>query len=221
MILTIDNVLTAGELNQLDAGLAATQFVDGRATAHGGAVRVKNNLQAQGGAARIPELQKLVLTALARNETFSSFALPRQVLPPMFNRYDSGMYYGDHIDQAVMPGMSPLRTDLAMTLFLSEDYDGGELVIGSDYGPQRVKLPRGSLVLYPASTIHRVEPVTRGSRLAAVTWVQSFVPEHERRQMLAELAQLKTQVEQTAPNSTQSLQLQKIRANLLRWWVDV
>jgi PKHD-type hydroxylase len=217
----IDNVLTADELRQLDAGLAATQFVDGRATAHGGAVRVKRNLQAQSDTSRIPELQRLVLVALARNETFSNFALPLQVLPPMFNRYDSGMYYGDHIDQAVMPGMTPLRTDLAMTLFLSEDYDGGELVIDSDHGPQRVKLPRGSLVLYPASTIHRVEPVTRGSRLAAITWVQSFVRQHERRQMLAELAQLKAAVEQTAADSTQSLQVQKIRANLLRWWVDL
>jgi len=221
MILTIENVLTGDELRHLDAGLASTQFVDGRATAHGAAVKVKNNLQAQGSASKLPELQRLVLAALARNETFSNFALPLQVLPPMFNRYDPGMYYGDHIDQAVMPGMTPMRTDLAVTLFLSEDYDGGELVIDSDQGPQRIKLPRGSLVLYPASTIHRVEPVTRGSRLAAVTWVQSFVREHARRQMLTELAQLKTAVEQTAPDSMQSLQVQKIRANLLRWWVEV
>jgi len=223
MILSIPDVLGAAELQQLESALAAVQFVDGKATASGSAARVKNNRQAVGNAPGLRGLQKGVVDALLKNEAFSQFALPLRIMPPLFNRYEPGMAYGDHIDRPVMQGNVPVRTDLAMTLFLSEpgSYDGGELVVGSDFGPQRVKLRRGSLVLYPASTIHRVEPVTRGVRLAAVSWIQSMVREHEQRQVLAELGQLKQWADSMAQDSPQGLQLQKVRGLLLRWWADV
>jgi PKHD-type hydroxylase len=224
MILSIAGVLQPAELTRLDEGLAQAKFVDGRLTAHGAAARAKNNRQASPENPGLDALQRLVLGALQRSEAFNGFALPLRLMPPMFNRYEPGMSYGDHVDRAVMSGgPAPVRTDLALTLFLSEPdaYDGGELVVSSDFGPQRVKLARGSAVLYPASTLHRVEPVTRGVRLAAVTWVQSMVREHERRQLLAELGQIRRWVEQQSPDAAEGLRLQKIRAQLLRWWADV
>ena len=223
MIVTIHNVFQAAELDKL-AGLAAqAQFVDGKATASGSAARVKNNQQAKGDDKALEEIRKLVLAGLLRSEPFNNFVLPLRIMPPLVNRYEPGMTYGDHIDRPVMQGPYAVRTDLAMTLFLAEpsSYDGGELVVSSDLGAQRIKLARGSLVLYPATTIHRVEPVTRGVRTAVVTWIQSMVREHEKRMMLAELAAVRRVVNAGKPDSAESLQLQKIRANLLRMWADV
>lgn len=223
MILSINEVLQPAEIAGLLDALARSKFVDGRATAGGAAARVKNNRQVGNDDPGLEPLQKTVLEALQRNEAFTGYALPLRLMPPLFNRYEPGMSYGDHVDRPVMQGRQPVRTDLAVTLFLSapESYDGGELVVSSDFGAQRVKLPAGSAVLYPAGTLHRVEPVTRGVRMAAVTWVQSMVREHEQRQMLAELGQLRHWVEQKVPESLEGLRLQKIRAQLLRWWAEV
>ncbi|HUS23696.1 MAG TPA: Fe2+-dependent dioxygenase [Candidatus Binatia bacterium] len=221
MILTVHGVLPAADAERIEAALAQAAFVDGKATATGAAAAAKNNRQAAATPA-VRALQKEVLDALGRSDTFGAFAMPLRMMPLLFNRYEPGMAYGDHIDRPVMHAREPVRTDLAMTLFLSDPagYDGGELVISSDLGAQRVKLPRGSLVLYPASTIHRVEPVTRGVRVAAVTWIQSMVREPERRLLLAELTGIKRWADQQG-GSAQSLQLQKIRANLMRWWAEV
>ncbi len=223
MIVTIQNVLQAAELATLDALVAQVEFVDGRSTAHGAAARAKNNQQAKTEGKEIEEIRKLVLAAVLRNDGFSTFALPLRIMPPLVNRYEPGMAYGDHIDRPVMQGPFAVRTDLAMTLFLSapESYEGGELVVSSEIGAQRVKLPRGSLVLYPATTIHRVEPVTRGVRTAVVTWIQSMVREHEKRLMLAEINSVRRALSPGGKDTPEALQLQKIRANLLRMWADV
>lgn len=223
MILSIANVLQTAELQALQAGLAKAKFADGRSTASGAAARAKSNQQVEGTDPALPEFQKTVIAALLRNEAFAGFALPLRLMPPMFNRYESGMTYGDHIDRPVMQGQIPVRTDLAMTLFLSDpkDYDGGELIISSDFGAQKIKLPAGSMVLYPASTLHRVDPVTRGARLAAVSWVQSMVRSAEQRQLLAELGQIRRWMEKQDPNARQGLQLQKVRGQLMRWWSEV
>lgn len=224
MILILENLLTGAEVASLREILAKAKFVDGRATA-GEAVRsVKNNLQttAQQGAGLEPG-QQLVQAALLRNETFTHAALPRRILPSMFNRYDSGMSYGGHVDNAIMGGGDAMRADISLTVFLTApaDYDGGELVIATDGEAKRVKLPAGSAVAYNSTTIHRVEPVTRGSRLAAVTWIQSFVREENRREILSELADTARWARATAPGSPEAMKIAKIRANLMRMWAEV
>lgn len=223
MIVTIQNVLQPAELATLDALVAKVEFVDGRSTATGAAARAKNNQQAKTEGKEIEEIRRLVLAALVRNDGFNTFALPLRIMPPLVNRYQPGMTYGNHIDRPVMQGPFAVRTDLAMTLFLSapESYDGGELVVSGDLGAQRVKLTRGALVLYPATTIHRVEPVTRGVRLAVVSWIQCMVREHEKRLMLAELGSVRRALAPEGKDTPEALQLQKIRANLLRMWADV
>lgn len=223
MILSIPDVLTPAELASLNQALEKAQFADGRATASGAAARAKSNRQVSPKDPALPTMQKTVLTALARNDAFNALALPLRMVPPLFSRYDPGMTYGDHVDRPVMQGPVPVRTDIALTLFLSDpkSYDGGELVISSDFGPQPVKLAAGGAVLYSACTVHRVEPVTRGTRLAAVAWVQSMVREPERRQLLVELGTVRKWVERQSPEAREGLQLQKIRAQLMRWWSEV
>lgn len=224
MILILDNLLTAAEVASLRETLANAKFVDGRATA-GDAVRnVKNNLQVT--AQQEPGLdasQKLVQAALLKSELFTHNVLPRRILPAMFNRYDGGMSYGGHVDNAIMGGGDAMRADLSLTIFLTApaDYDGGELVIATDGEARRVKLPAGGGVVYNSTTIHRVEPVTRGSRLAAVTWIQSFVREEGRREILAELAEVARWARATAPGSQEAMKVAKVRANLMRMWADV
>ena len=224
MILILENLLTGAEVESLRETLAKANFVDGRVTA-GDAVRnVKNNLQvtAQQGPG-LEEGQKLVQGALMKSEAFTHGVLPRRILPSMFNRYDAGMSYGGHVDNAIMGGGDAMRADISVTIFLTApaDYDGGELVIASDGESRRVKLPAGSGVAYNSTTIHRVEPVTRGSRLAAVTWVQSFVREESRREILSELAETARWARATAPGSPEAMKIAKVRANLMRMWAEV
>jgi len=221
MIVTIKNVLKPAQLEEISKILAKAEFVDGRLTAAGTAAKVKKNQQAKAGGEDLKGAHKLVLTALARNESFKSLALPLRVMPPLFSRYEPGMEYGDHIDKPIMVNGTLVRSDLALTLFLSdpESYDGGELVITSDFGRQKLKPAAGSLVLYPASTIHRVEPVTKGVRLAAVSWVQSMIRSHEQRQIVSEVSRSQAWAEKQ--DAKEALRLQKIRANLMRQWADV
>lgn len=223
MLITIHNTFQPAEIEKLTALAAQAQFVDGKSTASGAAARVKNNRQVKGDDKSLEEIRKIVLAGILRSDPFNNYVMPLRIMPPLVNRYEPGMTYGDHIDRPVMQGPYAVRTDLAMTLFLADptSYDGGELVVSSDLGAQRIKLPRGSLVLYPATTIHRVEPVTRGVRVAVVTWIQSMIREHEKRMLLAELGAVRHTVNTAKPDSPESLQLQKIRANLVRMWADV
>jgi len=143
-----------------------------------------------------------------------------RIVPPLFSRYENGMHYGEHTDNAVMTNV---RTDLALTVFLSPpgDYDGGELVMNADRDPRRVKLPAGSAIAYSAATLHRVEPVTRGERLAAVTWVQSMVRDAARRELLEDMGRVLRHLRAGVPNGHETLLLAKSHANLLRMWSDV
>lgn len=224
MILILEDLLTSVEVASLRETLAKANFVDGKATA-GEAVRsVKNNLQttAQQGAG-LDASQKIVQAALLKSEAFTHATLPRRILPCMFNRYDSGMSYGGHVDNAIMGGGDAMRADISLTVFLTApaDYDGGELVIATDGESRRVKLPAGSAVAYNSTTIHRVEPVTRGSRLAAVTWIQSFVRDENRREILADLAETARWARAKAPGSPEAMKIAKVRANLMRMWAEV
>ena len=157
-----------------------------------------------------------------RNAEFSSFALPRRILPPRLARYDAGMGYGSHIDQAFMGQGEPMRSDLSMTLFLSDpgSYEGGELVVETPIGEQEVKLPVGDAVVYSTTVHHRVATVGRGTRLVAVTWMQSFVPDPAKRQILHDLRTAKERVRAASPGSEEAELLIRSHANLMRMWSD-
>ncbi len=221
MLLHVPKVLTADELATVRARLASARWGDGRVTAGHQSARVKANLQLAETGAEARELGALVLKALERNALFMSAALPALVYPPLFNRYEAGMNFGAHVDNAMrlVPGMARrLRTDVSATLFLSEptDYDGGELIVQDTYGTHGAKLPAGDLILYPATSLHRVAPVTRGARLAAFFWVQSMVKDDAERQMLFDLD--RAIIEMGAPDSAAALRLTALYHNLVRKW---
>lgn len=192
MLVTIADVLKPDELAHIRGVLERTAWVDGRVTAGDQAAKVKNNLQVPIDSPAAQELGQIILSALSRNSQFMSAVLPLRVLPPMFNRYDTGMTFGAHVDGSIrsLPGSGQrLRTDVSSTLFLTppEDYDGGELVVHDTYGTHSIKLPAGHLVVYPGTSMHSVTPVTRGSRWASFFWSQSMVRDDWHRHMLYEL----------------------------------
>ena len=219
MLIHIQDVLPPETIAAL-AELATAQgvFTPGTATAAGRARRVKNNLQANSADRRVRGALKTVEAAVLKNPVFQAAARPRELVRLMLNRYDSGMGYGAHIDAPLMDGV---RTDLSFTLFLSapESYEGGHLVLEMGHGREAVKLPAGSLVLYPTRYLHQVEPVRRGSRLAAVGWVRSLVRDESRRDLLFELDQAMAELRNG--HTAEGLgQLGNVQANLLRLWVD-
>lgn len=213
MNLTIIRKLLSPELlAQIHARLATAKWVDGLSTAGATAARVKRNLQLEAGP-DAQELAELVKKTLLANDKFPPLALPRRLTPPLFSRYETGMEYGAHTDDAVR-SRDGLRTDLAGTLFLSEpeSYDGGELVVNNN----AVKPGAGDLVLYPATTVHRVAPVTRGVRLAAVFWVQSLVRSQEQRELLLALH---TAIGKLGDHPA-SVNVEAVQQNLLRMWAE-
>jgi len=230
MLVQLPKVLSDAQLGAIRAKLASAggAWVDGRATAgHQGAL-VKSNLQIAEDAPIARELGDIVLAALERNALFISAALPSRVYPPMFNRYEDGMHFGSHVDGAVrlLPGTGvKIRTDISATLFLAppENYDGGELLVEDSYGMQRVKLPAGDMVLYPAGSLHRVEPVTRGARLTSFFWVQSMVRDDARRTLLYDLDMAIIRLTRDASNAACNPALVSLTGcyhNLLRMWSE-
>jgi PKHD-type hydroxylase len=227
MLLNVKGVLTPEELARARAILARAAWVDGRVTAGIQSATAKNNeqLPQQGEDTRI--LQDLVLAALGRHGKFFSAALPKRVFPPLFNRYGGeANSFGNHVDNAIrfVPGArhERVRTDISCTLFLAapDEYDGGELVIEDTFGEQRVKLPAGDMVLYPGTSVHRVEPVTRGYRLASFFWVESMVRSDEQRRLLFEMdTQLMSLREQHGEGGA-AVGLTGTYHNLLRMWAD-
>jgi PKHD-type hydroxylase len=220
MLLQIPSVLDAAELNRLRADLSGATFEDGAATAGLAAKSAKRNLQARPDNDVTRKCSRMVLEALNRNALFFSAALPQRVHGPIFNRYDAGMTYGDHSDNAMMGTASTVRTDIAATLFLTppEDYDGGELTVNDSYGAHRVKLPAGSVIVYPAGSIHRVETVTRGSRLAAVMWIQSLVRDEAQRRLLFEIDISLGSLRRKDAAKAEADALTSVYHNLLRMW---
>ncbi|MEK0180614.1 Fe2+-dependent dioxygenase [Microcoleus anatoxicus] len=217
------NILTSEELGLIIDRLKNAEFVDGKLTAGWYAQQVKNNAQLKNDAAPTQELRNLVNQALKRNSLFQIAARPKAIRPIMFSRYQGGMYYGTHIDNAIMGDEKLMRSDLSLTLFLSDPatYTGGELVIESTQGEQAFKLDAGSMVVYPTTTLHRVEPVTEGERLAAVTWVQSLVRDAHNREILFDLDTVRDTLFQKSGKTAEFDLLSKSIANLLRKWADV
>ena len=223
MLATIDNVLDLPALKIIRKSMAEGDFDDGQKTAGFRAKRVKHNEQLSPKDDSRKEIDKLVLDSLWRNGDFHRVAIPRIINRPLFSRYGAGMNYGLHVDDALMGGRQKMRSDLSLTIFISnpDEYEGGELEMASPYGPQEVKLLAGCAVVYPSSTLHRVKPVTEGTRLATVTWVQSYVADPARREILYDIDRMRRRLSDLDPDGAETDLAFKAHANLLRMWSDV
>ncbi len=227
MLITIPSVLTAEQVTHARRLVGAAEWVDGKGTAGAQSALVKNNQQLQPGSAAAKELGATILGTLGRNALFVSAALPKTIFPPMFNRYGAaeGHGFGNHVDNAIrfLPDGSRIRTDLSATLFLSDpaDYEGGELTVEDTYGLHRVKLPAGDMILYPATSLHRVEPVTRGERLASFFWIESMVRDDGQRTLLLDLdVATRSLAERIGDADPAVVSLTGSYHNLLRRWAD-
>jgi PKHD-type hydroxylase len=224
MLVQVRNVLSREAVSAMRVRLADAPWEDGRLTAGLQSAPVKDNLQLPHDGTLARALSDEVLRALERSARFISAALPHRVFPPLFNCYQDGMGFGTHIDNAVrqIPGTPHrLRTDLSATLFLSEpqDYDGGELVVEDTYGTHSIRLAAGDMVVYPASSRHRVSPVSRGARLAAFFWVQSMVADDAERTLLFELDSSIRELTASGADADTLVRLTACYHNLLRRWV--
>jgi len=217
----IPDVLNTEQVQQIRALLGNADFIDGKQSAGPGSQNVKRNLQGDPVSPQIQEVQKLVHTRLTANPQYRILVVPRIVRPMTINRYDEGMFYGDHLDHPLLAGDPPARGDISTTVFFSspEDYDGGELVINSQATEAvTVKLPAGHAVCYSAGTLHRVNAVTRGTRLAAVTVAESRIQDISRREIYSDLSQLTRWVQDVAPGTPQERLANKVYNNLMRLW---
>ena len=226
MMLHIPGVLTAEELTTIRQELDQSDWVDGKATVGAQGAKVKHNRQLPEYSPLSIKLGQIVLAALKRNPLFFAAALPKQTIPPLFNSYAGGEHYGLHVDGSVrgVPGTQmSIRTDVSSTLFLSdpEEYDGGELVVMETYGTHEVKLPAGDLILYPSTSLHRVEPVTRGQRVCSFFWTQSMVRDDWKRSMLFELDQNIFSLREKLGDTEEVLGLTGLYHNLLRQWAEL
>lgn len=227
MLVHVPQVLSPEQVAHCRRVLDGSQWVDGRVTAGELAAQSKFNLQIPEDSAEARELGDIILSALGRTPLFTSAALPLRVLPPLFNRYDRGMKFGFHVDGAIraIPGANMrMRADVSTTLFLTdpEDYDGGELVIQDAYGEHDVKLPAGDMIIYPSTSLHAVNEITRGSRWSAFFWTQSMVKDDGKRTLLYELDTAIQQTRQSlADDHPAVLSLTNTYHNLLRQWIEM
>jgi PKHD-type hydroxylase len=228
MLIRIENVLTAEQVRRCREVMARTKWVDGRGTAGHQSAQVKQNLQLPADSIEAQDLGQMVLSALYRSALFTSAVLPKTIFPPLFNRYDAdgNMHFGSHVDNAIrtdpVTGLR-IRTDVSSTLFLSapEDYDGGELVVEDTYGTHAVKLPPGDMIVYPATSVHHVTPVTRGSRVASFFWTQSMIADVTRRAMLFDLDMSIIRLSADHPEHPSVVSLTALYHNLLRQWAEM
>ena len=224
MLVQVEQALNPDEVAVCRARLEGETLVDGRVTAGEQSALAKHNLQIPEDSAAARELGDLILTALGKNPQFVSVALPLRVFPPLFNRYDEGMAFDTHVDNAIrFAGPVRFRTDISATLFLTDpaDYDGGELIVEDAYGEHAVKLAAGDMILYPATSLHRVAPITRGSRWAAFFWAQSMVRADAQRSLLYDLDNAIQAMSQKAGQGDPAVvSLAGTYNNLLRMWCD-
>ena len=226
MLLAIPDVLTVAQTTEARKTLEAAEWVDGKTTAGAQAARAKDNLQIPVTHPAARQVGEMILKALALNPLFMSAALPLHILPPMFNRYTGGQQFGTHVDSAIrqIPGTPHrIRTDLSASLFFAEpnEYDGGELVIEDTYGAKSVKLPAGHLILYPATSLHHVTPVTRGARFCAFFWIQSMIRDDGQRSLLFDMDTGIQRVSAEQPGNAGVVQLTGVYHNLLRQWAEM
>jgi PKHD-type hydroxylase len=225
MLLNIPEVLNQDQVAHCRQVLQHAEWVDGRVTAGHQSAKAKDNQQIAEGSPAARELGTLVLEALERNLTFMAAALPAKIFPPLFNRYQGGQSFGTHVDNAIRAVRGTahrVRTDISATLFLSapEEYEGGELTVEDTYGVHRVKLPAGHLVLYPASSLHHVRPITRGARIASFFWIQSLVRDDSARTLLYDLDIALQKLTHDVSDHPALIQLTGVYHNLLRRWAE-
>lgn len=230
MLISVPNVLTPEQVAQARQLLDQAEWVDGRVTAGHQSSKTKDNMQIPEGHPAARQLGEMILKALGSNPLFLSAALPKHVFPPLFNRYAGGQSFGTHVDNAIrqVPGTGArIRTDISATLFFAnpEEYDGGELCVEDTYGVQRVKLPAGHMVLYPATSLHHVTPVTRGARISSFFWIQSMIRDDAQRSLLFDLdlaiQRLNRELPEAPVAAQTAVQLIGVYHNLLRQWAEV
>lgn len=221
MLLVIPNVLNKEQVELVLRELGEGVYEDGRVSAGDLARDVKKNLQVKRDAAAAQKCAPMILDVLRRNSVFFSIAFPHKINGPIFNRYDVGMTYGLHVDNALMGEPASIRSDVSATLFLSapDSYDGGELILSEHQGERRIKLPPGSMVVYASTNAHRVEPVTRGTRLAAIFWIQSMIREEAKRDLLFDLNHVITALHGKIEHPA-GMALSSVYHNLLRMWAE-
>ena len=224
MLLRIPNVLTRDQLDTIRKLLANANFVDGKLSAGAAAKRVKHNQELDKHAKQMDMLNNIVMGSLVQHPIYRSGAMPLHVAAPFYARYTPGMAYGDHLDDPIMGADGVLyRSDIAITIFLNgpDNYDGGELEINTAFGTNAVKLPAGDAVMYPSSSLHRVNEVTRGERCVAITWVQSLIRDPARRELLYGLNQAREKLLKTAPDAEETAKVNTAYMNLTRMWGDI
>src|SRR5882757_6527531 len=225
MMIHIPNVLTAEQVARCRDVMTRAAWIDGRVTAGHQSAQVKKNLQLPETAPEARELGNMVIEALARSSLFMSAVLPKQVFPPLFNRYDAGMTFGSHVDNSIRGHANGIRirTDVSSTLFISapEDYDGGELVVEDTYGQHSVKLPAGDMIVYPATSLHHVTPITRGSRIASFFWTQSMIRDESKRSLLFDMDMAIIKLNCDHPEHASVVELTSVYHNLLRQWAEL
>jgi PKHD-type hydroxylase len=226
MLLAIPDLLTAEQVLQARQLLDTAQWVDGRVTAGHQSSRTKDNLQLSENHPVAGQLGEMILEALGQNALFISAALPQRVFPPLFNRYQGGQSFGTHVDNSIRQiAGTPhrIRTDLSATLFFAspEEYDGGELIVEDTYGTHSVKLPAGHMILYPATSLHNVRPITRGARVASFFWIQSMVRDDGQRALLFDLDMAIQRLNRDVPDHPSAVQFTGVYHNLLRQWAEV
>jgi len=223
MLIEIPELLNSVQLEKIHELLDRARFQDGKLTAGMAASKVKNNEELALEPELLQRLYRVVMASVGHSAVFRSAVLPAKVADFIFARYQPGMRYGDHVDDPIMGQGPKFRTDVSMTIFLNppEMYDGGELVIRTPFGDQEVKLPAGHAVVYPSASVHRVAEVSRGERMVALTWIQSFVRDAARRELLYELDQSREHLLRTDPESDVTKNVDRSYVNLLRMWAEV
>ena len=222
MLLIIKDVLNENQLKVISTLLKNADFVDGKLSAGKEAVKVKNNVELAQQSPLHDQLNQMVMPSLLQHADYQASVFPLKVATPFYARYEKGMEYGFHVDDPVMgPIHSRYRSDVSTTIFLNDDYEGGELLIKTAFGEQTIKLSAGDAVVYPSSSLHKVTEVTKGERLVAVTWAQSMVKDNTQRELLYELGQARETLLVKNPNSDETAKVSNVYANLVRRWSEV
>ena len=224
MLITIPNILDAQRLDFISQALEKATFIDGTLSAGMAAKRVKNNEELAADDQQMQQLNNLVMGSLVQHEEFKAAAIPFRVAAPYYARYSKGMTYGDHVDDPIMGGAGQqYRSDVSTTVFLNEpsEYEGGELVITTSFGEQKIKLAAGSAVVYPSSSLHHVAEVTKGTRLVAVTWSQSMIRDPAKRELLYQLNQARESLLKQRPDDQETKQVDVSYVNLFRMWSEL
>ncbi|MBV8897695.1 MAG: Fe2+-dependent dioxygenase [Acidobacteriaceae bacterium] len=226
MLLAIPDVLTSEKVAQARRAFESVDWTEGRITAGHQSARAKDNLQVPENHPAAREMGEMILEALGQNALFISAALPSRVFPPLFNSYSGGQSFGTHVDNAIRSiSGTPhrIRTDLSATLFFThpEEYDGGELIVEDTYGTHSVKLPAGHMILYPATSLHHVRPVTRGTRICSFFWIQSMIRDDARRSLLFDLDVAIQRLNRDVPDHPSAVQFTGVYHNMLRQWAEM